>query len=159
MTDVNTATDTSTLEIDDGGNGENSKRSAARLLSRSLSKISNATYDTKKNMAQRMMDIALLTANANQLRYILEFRGKNSTNFVLLLVLIACSLILQVFVGTVLIFKGRMTCISSSTSIDKSSSNEVTKMDNIKLNNYVVLGVFLITVINIFIAAFTGAPN
>jgi hypothetical protein len=95
MTDVITATDTN-LEIDDGGNDETRKRSATRLLSRSLSKISNATYDTKKNMAQGMMDIALLTANANQLRYILEFRGKNSTNFVLLLVLIACSLILQV---------------------------------------------------------------
>ncbi|XP_060838312.1 ninjurin-B-like [Rhopalosiphum padi] len=152
MTDVITATDTN-LEIDDGGNDETRKRSATRLLSRSLSKISNATYDTKKNMAQGMMDIALLTANANQLRYILEFRGKNSTNFVLLLVLIACSLILQVFVGTILIFKGRMDCISSSTN------NEVTKMDTIKLNNYVVLGVFLITVINIFIAAFTVAPT
>ncbi|CAH1713482.1 ninjurin-B-like [Aphis gossypii] len=152
MTDVINATDTS-LEMDDGGNNENSRRSATRLLTRSFSKISNATYDTKKNMAQGMMDIALLTANANQLRYILEFRGENSTNFVLLLVLIACSLILQVFVGTILIFKGRMACISSSMS------NEVTKMDTIKLNNYVVLGVFLITVINIFIAAFTVAPT
>lgn len=88
------------LEMDDGINDdENSKRSATRMLSRSLSKVSNVTYDTKKNMAQGMMDIALLTANANQLRYILEFRGVNSTNFILLLVLIACSLILQV--GTI----------------------------------------------------------
>lgn len=95
MTDVINATDIS-LEMDDGANNENSRRSATRLLTRSFSKISNVTYDTKKNMAQGMMDIALLTANANQLRYILEFRGENSTNFVLLLVLIACSLILQV---------------------------------------------------------------
>jgi len=88
------------LEMDDGKHDdENSKRSATRLLSRSLSKVSNVTYDTKKNMAQGMMDIALLTANANQLRYILEFRGVNSTNFILLLVLIACSLVLQV--GTI----------------------------------------------------------
>lgn len=100
MTDTIIAADTS-LEMDDGKNdGENSKRSATRLLSRSLSKVSNVTYDTKKNMAQGMMDIALLTANANQLRYILEFRGVNSANFVLLLMLIACSLILQV--GTTL---------------------------------------------------------
>lgn len=95
------AADTS-LEMDDGKHDdENSKRSTTHLLSRSLSKVSNVTYDTKKNMAQGMMDIALLTANANQLRYILEFRGVNSTNFVLLLVLIACSLILQV--GTVIL--------------------------------------------------------
>jgi len=99
MTEAVIAADTR-LEMDDGDNDENSKRSATRLLSRSLSKVSNATYDTKKNMAQGMMDIALLTANANQLRYILEFRRENSTNFVLLLVLIACSLILQV--GTIL---------------------------------------------------------
>lgn len=66
------------------------------LLSRSFSKVSNATYNTKKTMAQGMMDIALLTANANQLRYILEFRHEKSSNFLILLVLIACSLILQV---------------------------------------------------------------
>lgn len=104
MPEVMIAENTSAcLEMDDGGGGgggddeKNNKRPVTRLLSRSLSKVSNVTYDTKKNMAQGMMDIALLTANANQLRYILEFRGESSTNFVLLLVLIACSLILQVW--------------------------------------------------------------
>lgn len=66
------------------------------LLSRSLSKVSNVSYNTKKNMAQGMMDIALLTANANQLRYIFEFHHEKSTNFLILFILIACSLILQV---------------------------------------------------------------
>ncbi|CAI6351275.1 unnamed protein product [Macrosiphum euphorbiae] len=108
MAETIIAADTS-LEMDDGKNDdENSKRSTTRLLSRSLSKVSNVTYDTKKNMAQGMMDIALLTANANQLRYILEFRGVNSTNFVLLLVLIACSLILQV--GTILSIINLIRC-------------------------------------------------
>lgn len=80
---------------DDSNNGQEYKKSTT-LLSRSMSKVSSATYSTKKTMAQGMMDIALLTANANQLRYILEFRQEKSTNFVILLVLIACSLILQV---------------------------------------------------------------
>lgn len=30
------------------------------------------TYQQKKNLAQGMMDLALLSANANQLRYVLE---------------------------------------------------------------------------------------
>lgn len=75
-------------------------KNSKTLLSRSFSKVSNASYHTKKIMAQGMMDIALLTANANQLRYIIEFRGAKSTNFVFLLVLIACSLILQVIIQT-----------------------------------------------------------
>ncbi|XP_050432894.1 ninjurin-B-like [Adelges cooleyi] len=115
------------------------------LLSRSISKMSNANYDTKKTMAQGMMDIALLTANANQLRYVLELRKDKSTNIVILLTLIACSLVLQVIVGVMLIFKGRLHC----------SGVENTKMTRDQLNNHVVLGVFLITVINIFISAFT----
>lgn len=92
------------LEMDDGGGGggtaaagqEGETKSAATLLARSLSKVSAATYNAKKTAAQGMMDIALLTANANQLRYILEFRDDRSTNFIVLLVLIVCSLILQV---------------------------------------------------------------
>ncbi|XP_050540964.1 ninjurin-B-like isoform X2 [Daktulosphaira vitifoliae] len=136
-----------TLEISLEENKEEVKTMS--LLPRSLSKISNATYNTKKTMAQGLMDIALLTANANQLRYILEFRNERSANFVILLLLIACSLILQVMVGVMLIFKGRM------------DYNGITynKINAAQLNNYVVLGVFLITIINIFIAAFTVAPT
>lgn len=86
------------FEVDDGsadgleGEGKRSKT----LLSRSLSKVSAVTYNAKKTVAQGMMDIALLTANANQLRYIVEFRDNKTTNFMILLALIACSLILQV---------------------------------------------------------------
>lgn len=83
-------------DVEDDGRGVIGSQKSTTLLSRSLSKVSNATYNTKKTMAQGMMDIALLTANANQLRYILEFRHDKSTNFVILLILIACSLILQV---------------------------------------------------------------
>lgn len=84
--------------------GEEKKRLS--LLPRSLSRISNATYNTKKVIAQGMMDIALFTANANQIRYIVEY-GKegSSTNYVLLLLLLACSVILQVSIkSTSLIF-------------------------------------------------------
>ncbi|KAJ8976300.1 hypothetical protein NQ317_000467 [Molorchus minor] len=54
-----------------------------------------------------MMDIALITANANQLRYLIEFNWKSST-FFLIVTLIVISLCLQVAVGVALIFKGRL---------------------------------------------------
>ncbi|GLV33744.1 Ninjurin B [Carabus blaptoides fortunei] len=65
------------------------------------------TYAAKKTVAQGMMDIALITANANQLRYIVEFTSHTKTYY-FNLVLIILSLILQVMVGLVLIFKGRL---------------------------------------------------
>jgi hypothetical protein len=53
------------------------------------------TYAAKKTVAQGMMDIALITANANQLRYVLEF-GYHNTTFYTITVLIAISIMLQV---------------------------------------------------------------
>jgi hypothetical protein len=53
------------------------------------------TYAAKKTVAQGMMDIALITANANQLRYVLEF-GERDTIFYTVTVLIAVSIVLQV---------------------------------------------------------------
>lgn len=92
------------LEMDDGGGDTDGqeRRGTKTLLSRSLSKVSAVTYNAKKTVAQGMMDIALLTANANQLRYILEFRDEKSANFLILLALIVCSLILQVNTRSVL---------------------------------------------------------
>lgn len=53
------------------------------------------TYAAKKTVAQGMMDVALITANANQLRYLIEFQRKSPTFFVILS-LIIISLMLQV---------------------------------------------------------------
>lgn len=54
-------------------------------------------YATKKTIAQGMLDIALLTANANQLKYILQV-GEKHEFYKPLLVLIATSILLQVSV-------------------------------------------------------------
>jgi len=53
------------------------------------------TYAAKKTVAQGMMDIALITANANQLRYVLEFGDRNAI-FYTIAVLIVVSILLQV---------------------------------------------------------------
>ncbi|XP_043493589.1 ninjurin-A-like isoform X3 [Polistes fuscatus] len=78
-------------------------------------------FAAKKTVAQGMMDVALITANANQL-----------------------SLLLQIAVGVSLIFKGRCDIKGQSKSLHAR-----------KINNYVVVGVFLITIINVFVAAFS----
>lgn len=52
-------------------------------------------YATKKTIAQGMLDIALLTANASQLKYILQV-GPRHEFYSLMLGLISTSMILQV---------------------------------------------------------------
>lgn len=52
-------------------------------------------YATKKTIAQGMLDIALLTANASQLKYILQVGDKHEF-YSLMLGLITTSIILQV---------------------------------------------------------------
>lgn len=100
------------------------------------------TYQQKKNLAQGMMDLALLSANANQLRYVLETFDRHPYNYVSL-VLISCSLIFQVAVGIGLI-------MNSQYNVTKEE--DIHKAD--RINNYTVIGIFLITVVNVFITSF-----
>lgn len=68
---------------------------------------SHNVFVTKKNAAEGMMDISLLTANANQLKFVLYY-NQESKMFYPTLALIILSLILQVAVGILLIF--RVSC-------------------------------------------------
>ncbi|XP_045528302.1 ninjurin-2 isoform X2 [Pieris brassicae] len=55
-------------------------------------------YATKKTVAQGLLDIALLTSNASQLKYILQVGSKHEF-YTLLITLITISIILQVSAG------------------------------------------------------------
>ncbi|XP_017885950.1 ninjurin-1-like [Ceratina calcarata] len=101
------------------------------------------SFAAKKTVAQGMMDVALITANANQLRYLIEYQ-RESVTFFWILGLIIISLLLQIAVGVSLVFKGRFDIKGKSKSLTAR-----------KIDNYVVIGVFLITIINVFIAAFS----
>lgn len=57
----------------------------------------------KKNLAQGMMDLALVSANCNQLRYVLDMSTIHPY-FVTSLTLILCSLALQVIVGLMMLY-------------------------------------------------------
>ncbi|KAF9794836.1 hypothetical protein SFRURICE_015115 [Spodoptera frugiperda] len=59
-------------------------------------------YATKKTVAQGMLDIALLTSNASQLKYVLQVGPKHEF-YTLLVVLISISIVLQVAMGFVLL--------------------------------------------------------
>jgi hypothetical protein len=52
-------------------------------------------YATKKTITQGLLDIALLTANASQLKFVLEV-GESHPYYVLLVTLLAISIALQV---------------------------------------------------------------
>jgi hypothetical protein len=53
------------------------------------------SYATKKTIAQGMLDIALLTANASQLKYVLQV-GQQHEFYTLMVWLISISIVLQV---------------------------------------------------------------
>lgn len=62
-------------------------------------------YANKKSAAESMLDVALLMANASQLKAVLE-QGSAASFFLPLIVLISISLVLQILVGVLLIFIG-----------------------------------------------------
>ncbi|CAH0755487.1 unnamed protein product [Diatraea saccharalis] len=106
------------------------------------------TYQQKKNLAQGMMDLALLSANANQLRYVLESSSAGHAYYYSSITLISFSIILQIAVGIGLILNSRY---------DVNHHVDICKAD--KINNMTVLGVFLVTIVNVFITSFSVAPS
>lgn len=62
-------------------------------------------YANKKSAAESMLDVALLMANASQLKAVLE-QGPNLSFYTPIVTLISISLCLQVTVGVLLIFTG-----------------------------------------------------
>ncbi|XP_055311206.1 ninjurin-2 isoform X3 [Sitodiplosis mosellana] len=70
-------------------------------------------YATKKTIAQGMLDIALLTANASQLKYILQV-GNRHEFYTLMLILISLSIIMQVIAAL-------LSVILSTVDITKSN--------------------------------------
>lgn len=103
-------------------------------------------YQQKKSMAQGMLDLALLSANANQLRYVLDSNVRNHYYYVSLS-LISCSLVMQVLVAIALVFKSRF-------NID--NAEEYSDAD--RINNFILIGILLITITNVVSSAFAPAP-
>ncbi|XP_011612160.1 ninjurin-1 [Takifugu rubripes] len=99
-------------------------------------------YANKKSAAESMLDVALLMANASQLKAVME-QGPEFTFYTPLIVLISASLILQILVGVLLIF------IVKWDLNDESKHNKLNILENVS-----TAFVFVIVVVNVFITAF-----
>ncbi|KAM7359736.1 ninjurin C isoform 1-T1 [Cochliomyia hominivorax] len=99
-------------------------------------------YATKKTIAQGMLDIALLTANASQLKYILQV-GEQHQFYKLMLILISLSIVLQLLVGILFVIIG-------SLNINRKQDQTAA----IILNDIILVVIFVISVINVIISGF-----
>lgn len=79
--------------------------SQADARSSSAAPLNMNHYANKKSAAESMLDVALLMANASQLKAVLE-QGPNLSLYAPIITLISISLCLQVTVGILLIFIG-----------------------------------------------------
>ncbi|XP_052368657.1 ninjurin-2 [Oncorhynchus keta] len=99
-------------------------------------------YATKKTVAGSMLDVALLMANAAQLKAVLE-QGPDFRYYVTVLVLIGSSLLFQVLAGVLFVAMAR------------KDLNNVANQRKLDIMNNVATGlVFITAIINIFITAF-----
>ncbi|XP_065354253.1 ninjurin-1-like [Calliphora vicina] len=109
-------------------------------------KVMNANrYATRKTIAQGMLDIALLTANASQLKYILQV-GEQHPFYKLMLILISLSIVLQILSGVFILSASLMRdCRLHKPEFHQSADI---------INHFRTGFAFLVTMINLFISAF-----
>lgn len=93
------------------------------------------------------MDLALLSANANQLRYVLE-TGDHHPYFMFSLVFICLSIGIQVLVGLGLVLNSRYN-VKKEDDICKAN----------RINDMITVGILLITIVNVFVSAFGVAEK
>ncbi|XP_067644735.1 ninjurin-B [Eurosta solidaginis] len=113
------------------------------LTKTELRRINSMDYAGNKNLVEGLMDIALLSANANQLRFLLTYNDKARTYY-MSLALVGVSLVLQVVVGLALIFKRHL---------------KQTDRRYMYTKEFLICGVFVITVVNVLLAAFTTTES
>ncbi|XP_021917167.1 ninjurin-2 isoform X5 [Zootermopsis nevadensis] len=92
------------------------------------------SYATKKTIAQGMLDIALLTANASQLKYVLQI-GHQHEFYTLMLWLISVSIVLQVVSCT-------LALVLMTLNINKPERQHVASV-----LNHVVVGFVLVAMV------------
>uniref|UniRef100_A0A182KA35 Ninjurin a n=1 Tax=Anopheles christyi TaxID=43041 RepID=A0A182KA35_9DIPT len=116
-----------------------------------MSELINAelsSFVQKKSFAQNMMDIALLSANTNQLRYVIDL-GNKHPYYTTSLLLIIVSLVMQVVVGLSMLYVNRQVQYNMKSRSEMKAASH--------MNNLSVAGVFMVTLVNVFISTFNGA--
>ncbi|XP_018594330.1 ninjurin-2-like [Scleropages formosus] len=104
------------------------------------------TYARTKTLAQGFLDMALFTANASQMKHLLQ-QGPDTQFYYFLFVCLGISIGLQLIVAALLIYK-------ASKNIE-CDDPERRLSDRVHLLNNIVTGLILvITAVNVFITAF-----
>ncbi|XP_018321548.1 ninjurin-2 isoform X3 [Agrilus planipennis] len=100
-------------------------------------------YATKKTISQGLLDIALLTANASQLKYILQV-GTRHEFYTLMLTLIIISIILQVVQAALNILLGSMWNINNKQDHEGANwmNNLICIMNIVVVAIDIIIGMF-----------------
>ncbi|XP_052861074.1 ninjurin-2-like [Anopheles cruzii] len=101
------------------------------------------SYATRKSIAQGMLDLALLTANASQLKYILTV-GMAHEFYHFLLVLIIISIALQVFQALLIIL---LAIVFDINKVEEQKRSDI-------INNILIAITVISVVVNVIISAF-----
>ncbi|XP_033106521.1 uncharacterized protein LOC117108572 [Anneissia japonica] len=99
-------------------------------------------YSTKKTIAEGLLDVALLLANASQFK-VLIIQGPSYHFYGFVMTMLILSFILQIAVGVILLLLGRDNL---------NNMYHQRRLD--KLNNWATALIFVILIINVFIGAF-----
>nr|XP_029724628.1 ninjurin-2-like [Aedes albopictus]XP_029730294.1 ninjurin-2-like [Aedes albopictus] len=107
------------------------------------SKLDINSYATRKTFVQGMLDLALLTANAAQLKYLLTV-GEAHPFYTFLIALVVTSISLQVLQAIIIIVLGTLLNINK---VEEQRRSDI-------VNNILICFSVLSVVINIIISAF-----
>ncbi|CAG9762015.1 unnamed protein product [Ceutorhynchus assimilis] len=100
-------------------------------------------YATKKTIAQGLLDVALLTANASQLKYILQV-GEKHEFYALMLSLISISIVLQVVQACLCVMLGSALNINKEEHCPNAN----------KANNIILCMNIVLMAVNVLIGTF-----
>lgn len=93
-------------------------------------------------------------ANAAQLKHII-LTGSDHRFYVAMMVLLCASIGLQVVVGIALLILAKVRITNDMLVEEENDEHYKAKLNRVDfLNNVIVVGIFILTVINVFISAF-----
>ena len=110
-------------------------------------------YATKKTIASSLLDLALLSANASQLKVCIQMGAEDQEFYYALLSMISCSIIMQIITAVLFLIIGRRQVRYH----DLNDGHHLRKTSTI--NDVATLLVFMITVTNVFICGFGMSPQ
>lgn len=124
-------------------NNSNNEESSKVQQEETLRELNLNSYATKKTIAQAILDLALLAANASQLKFILSV-GEKHEFYHIILWLVVASIILQVIQAIICIILGLVLNINQ---VDEQKAADI-------VNNICLCVVVLIVAVNVIISGF-----